>query len=247
MRRLRRMEHASSRKAPPTARPQMPGPRAAQGPRCSRSSRSPATTHDAPRLASGHRRVRPRHRRRLRARLGAAARRRSRHRQIDAADPGRGRAGPRRPARGLYLRRGGGGAGAAARRAARPRRRAGRARRRDLGRGHRRDARRRRDTAPRHHRFDPDHVDRHGRIRARHRHAGARERAGADPLRQALGRGRHPGRPRHQGRPDRRARAWSSTWSTRCCRSKARARTSSASCARSRTASARPTRSACSR
>ena len=31
-----------------------------------------------------------------------------------------------------------------------------------------------RDAAPRHHRLDPDHVDRHGRIRARHGHAGAR-------------------------------------------------------------------------
>ena len=34
------------------------------------------------------------------------------------------------------------------------------------------------------HRFDPDHVDRDGRIGARHRHAGARLGAGADPLRQ---------------------------------------------------------------
>ena len=57
-------------------------------------------------------------------------------------------------------------------------------------------------------------------------------RAGADPLRQAIRRGDHPGRPCHQGRPDRRARAWSSTWSTRCCRSRAKARSSSASCAR---------------
>ena len=58
-----------------------------------------------------------------------------------------------RPARGLHLGRGGGRAGAAARRAARPRRRRGRARRRDLGRGHRRDAVRGRDAAPRHHRL----------------------------------------------------------------------------------------------
>ena len=39
---------------------------------------------------------------------------------------------------------------------------------------------------------------------ARHGHAGARLRAGADPLRQALGLRAHPGWPRHQGRPDRR-------------------------------------------
>ena len=40
-----------------------------------------------------HCRIRSRHRRRLRARLGAAARRRPRHRQVDAADPGRRNAG----------------------------------------------------------------------------------------------------------------------------------------------------------
>ena len=38
---------------------------------------------------------------------------------------------------------------------------------------------------------------------ARHGHPGARQRAGADPLRQALRRRHHPGRPCHQGRPDR--------------------------------------------
>ena len=75
----------------------------------------------APRLR--HRRARPRDRRRVRARLGAAGRRRSRHRQVDAADPGHRGAGASRPSRGLYLGRGGGGAGAAARRAARPCRR----------------------------------------------------------------------------------------------------------------------------
>ena len=76
--------------------------------------------HEAPRLPSRHCRIRPRHRRRLRARLGAADGRRSRHRQIDAADPGRRRHGARRPPRGLYLRRGSGRPGAPARRAAGP-------------------------------------------------------------------------------------------------------------------------------
>ena len=52
--------------------------------------------------------------------------------------------------------------------------------------------------------LDPDHVDRRGRIGARHGDAGARLGAGADPLRQALRRRGHPGRPCHQGRPDRR-------------------------------------------
>ena len=108
-------------------------------------------------------------------------------------------------ARGLHFRRGSGGAGAPARRAAGPRRRAGRARRRDLGRGHHRHALRGKDAAPRRDRFDPDHVDRPGRIGARHRDPGARLGAGADPLRQALGRRHHPRRPRHQGRPDRRS------------------------------------------
>ena len=107
-----------------------------------------------------HGRIRSRDRRRPGARLGAAARRRSRHRQIDAADRGRGRLCARRSSRRLYFRRRSGGAGAAARRAARARRRAGRARRRDLGRGHRGDALARRDAAASGHRFDPDHVDR---------------------------------------------------------------------------------------
>ena len=54
-------------------------------------------------------------------------------------------------------------------------------------------------------------------------------------------------RPRDQGRPDRRARASSSTWSTPCSISRATPAAASAWCARSRTASAQPTRSACSR
>ena len=72
-------------------------------------------------LLDRHRRARPRHRRRHRAGLGAADRRRARHRQIDAAAAARGVARPLRAARHLFLRRGSGGAGAAARRAARAR------------------------------------------------------------------------------------------------------------------------------
>ena len=70
----------------------------------------------------------------------------------------------------LHLRRGGGRPGAAARRAPGPGRRAGAARRRDLAcatsspRLERPDAPERRG-----HRFDPDHVARHARQRARHR------------------------------------------------------------------------------
>ncbi len=70
-----------------------PTPQRAQGPTCgahhslSRRHRGCAAHH------LGHRRARSRHRRRLRARLGAAGRRRSRHRQVDPAHPGRRRAG----------------------------------------------------------------------------------------------------------------------------------------------------------
>ena len=159
-----------------------------------------------------------------------------------AGDPGIGKStlliqaaaahGARRPPRGLYLRRGGGGAGAPARRAAGPARRRGRARGGNRGRGHHRHAVGRQDAAADRHRFHPDHVDRHGRIRARHGDAGARLGAGADPLRQALA--APPSSwsamsPRTARSP---ARAWSSTWSTPCSRSRAKARTSSASCAR---------------
>ena len=60
-------------------------------------------THDAPRLPSGIAGTRPRHRRRIRARLGAADRRRSRHRQVDAADPGRRRARAQTGHRAVYI------------------------------------------------------------------------------------------------------------------------------------------------
>ena len=69
-------------------------------------------------------------------------------------------------------------------------------------------------------------------VRARHGDAGARLGAGADPLCQedpALRSSWSATSPRTARSP---ARAWSSTWSMRCCLSKAKARTSSASCAR---------------
>ncbi len=70
-------------------------------------------------LLDRDRRARPRHRRRHRAGLGAAHRRRAGHRQIDAAAAARRDAGPRGTPRRLLLRRGSGGAGASARRTTR--------------------------------------------------------------------------------------------------------------------------------
>ena len=119
------------------------------------------------RAASRHRdrRARPGGRRRVRARIGDADRRRAGHRQVDAPDPGlrRGRALGR--AGRLRLGRGIDRAGAAARRAARARRRPGAACGADPRRGHRRDARLRRRAEIRGHQFDPDHVERRDRIR----------------------------------------------------------------------------------
>ena len=115
-----------------------PRPRGRARAACSRSNRWPAKPR-APRLPPACR-IRPRHRRRLRARLGAA----------DGGDPGIGKStlliqaaaalAQSRPPRRLHLRRGSGRAGAAARRAAGSWRRAGRARGGNLGRGHHRDA-----------------------------------------------------------------------------------------------------------
>ena len=89
-------------------------PRAAGASSCSKALKGAAAGGAA--LLDRHRRARPRHRRRHRAGLGAADRRRAGHRQIDAAAAARRDAGARRPPRHLLLRRGSGGAGAPARR-----------------------------------------------------------------------------------------------------------------------------------
>ncbi len=153
-----------------------------------------------------HERIRPRHRRRAGARLGAAARRRSRHRQVHAAGAGRGRAR----------------ASSSSARSISPAKK--RWRRCGCARSGCRSAGDKVELAAETSvediiatlsqgdlprlvviDFDPDHVDRHGRIRARHGDAGARLGAGADPLCQEERRLRDPGRPRHERRPDRRS------------------------------------------
>ena len=139
VRRLRRVEHDRRGKCRRRRGRRCPAARRARA-GGSRSSRSPAQTHEAPRLASGIAEF-------DRVTGGGFVRGSV---LLLGGDPGIGKStlliqvaaalAARRPPRGLHLRRGGGGAGAAARRAARPRRRQGRARGRDLGRGHRRDA-----------------------------------------------------------------------------------------------------------
>ena len=229
------------------ARRRRPRHGAAQGPAVrARASVRRDAGRAPPRLR--HCRIRSRHRRRLCARLGAAARRRSRHRQIDAADPGRGdaRAAPASapsisPAKKRSRRCGCAPSGSASPSA--PVELAAETSVEDI------IATLSEGETPRLVVIDSiqtmwtDMVE----FGAGHGHPGARLRAGADPLRQALRRRRDAGRPRHQGRPDRRpARGRAHGRRGDVVRGR-RLRTSSASCARSRTASARPTRSACSR
>ncbi len=151
-----------------------------------------------------HCRARPRARRRPRAGLGRAGRRRSRHRQVDAPAAGGGRACRDRRPRRLSLRRGGAGPGAHAGGAAWARRSARRARHRDQPRQYRRHARQRRAARSRRHRFGADAVVRERGSGARHHLTAARLRLGADQPRQGQRLDAGAGRPRHQGRPDRR-------------------------------------------
>ena len=139
-------------------------------------------------------------------------------------------------------------AGPAARRPARADRRAGATGGADAGRGHRRDARLGRSAAS----FVildsiqtlwSDAVESSPGTVSQVRAASP----GADPLRQIERRGGGHGRARHQGRPDRRAARRRAHGRRGDVVRGRRARTRSACCARPRTASARPTRSACSR
>jgi hypothetical protein len=151
-------------------------------------------------------RIRPGNRRRVRARLHAAGRRRPGHREVHAAPSGRGRAGLGGALGGVHLGRGSGGAGAPARGPARFVASAGKDRSRDQRRRHPSHAGGRPAAGPAHPRFDPDAVDGRCGIGTRNRDASARERPGVDPLRQGNRHGHRLRRPRYQGRPDRRAK-----------------------------------------
>jgi hypothetical protein len=140
-------------------------------------SRSPVSrARSRTRRASTGERTRPGDRRRLRARIGAAGRRRSGHRQVDAADAGRRGSRAAGPPGHLRLRRRGRRPGAAARATPRRRRHRRAARRRDQCRGHPRDTGRRQAPDLVIIDSDPDLVERSGGIRAGHRHPGARRR-----------------------------------------------------------------------
>ena len=230
------------------------GTRAARRPSSSRLRRAlaaatkPIALRDvagggAPRIATGIAGARSRARRRSRARLGRAARRRTRHRQVDTrlqlaasfmtpratADGGSRNTGQRRgvlyvtgeeSAEQIRLR--------AERLPALP----------DGTRGARRDARRgdrravaRDDARARAGRLDPDAAHRARRVGGGLGRAGARVRGAAGGGCEVDGRRGRADRPRHQGRRARRARACSSTWSTWCCSSRAIAVTRIACCA----------------
>jgi len=157
-------------------------------------------------------------------------RRRPRHRQVDLADAGHqhaGRAGHRAD---LYFGRRGRGAGCGCARAAGACGRTGAQLAAETSsKTSSRRCRRARCRADRD-RFDPDHVDRHGGIRAG---TVTQVRASAQALIR-FARNRElrsfwsdtsPRTARSQ------APAWSSTWSTRCCHSRAKARNISGFCA----------------
>ena len=161
---LRRMEH-HRRGGAAVDRPglEIAGRQARQ-----RRSRSPIWPPKKPRrrAPSRHGRTRPRAGRRSGAGLGDSGRRRSRHRQIDAAAAGRRKIRPQAGLKThLCLRRGGQRPGAHARPASGPGRRAGAAGRRNQPARHP-DHAGGRAPRPGDHRFDPDHVGRQRRKRA---------------------------------------------------------------------------------
>ena len=183
LRGLRRMEHHLRGSAPPARARASKSLKPARGrtvpltdlAQRSRRRRAPPALAELDRVLGGG----------LVPGLGHPGRRRSRHRQVDAAAAG---ARPPSPAPGLKvdlrLGRGGLRAGPHARRsgwasATRTVRLAAETNLRDIL-----DHAGGRAPGPRHHRFDPDHVGRQRRQRARLGQPGPRRRARADELRQ---------------------------------------------------------------
>ena len=191
--------------------------------------------------------VRPGAGRRAGGGLGDPDRRRSGDRQIDpAVASGREGRGARRSGC-LYFRRGGGRSGAAAGAPARAGRGTAAPRGGDLGARHSDDAGRERAARSGGDRFDPDDVFGPDRGRAGDGEPGPRLGPRADPLRQGERRGDRAGRPCHQGRRDRGA-ARARAYGRHGAELRGRAQPSiSHPARRPRTASAAPTRSACSR
>ena len=130
------------------------------------SARRPVgTVEGRPTRHHWDRRTRPGGGGRLRPRLGDADRWGAGHRQIDALDPGLRRRCAFRGPHSVRVGRGIDRAGPPARRPTRTGRSVGAGGRSNPGRGHCRDSRVRRSAEARRHRFDPDHVERHDRIR----------------------------------------------------------------------------------
>ncbi len=251
VRRVRRLEHAFASSSSSGRRPQ-PSNRARQlrrqhaTRRRSRSSLTVAAEAEL-RARDRHRRARSRARRRAGRRLGRADRRRSGHRQVDAAaaDARRARAarctGCMSPARNRSRRSPS--RATAARHCARAA--AKRWRKRAIERilersGEQQD--RACWSSIRSRRSGPSSSPRH---RVRSARCANRPRGWcASPRKPAPASSSSVTSPRKAASP---VRACSSTWSTRCCTSKANRVAAFACCARSRTASARSTSSACSR
>ncbi len=155
--------------------------------------------------ADGHCRARPGAGRWFRRRVRRAGGRRPWHRQVDAAAAGSGLSGPGRTPGAVHHRRRIRRPGPAARPPARTGRRQDGTRRRHQRARHRPGAGTRRDGRAGGDRFDPDHVARQHRVRARHGRPGPRLQLRADPPGQAAriraGAGRPCDEGGHDGRP----------------------------------------------
>ena len=176
------------------------------------------------------RRVRSRARRRRRAGVARPARRRARHRQVDAAAAGGGEHGAHGRPGALQLRRRIGASDQVARRAPGGRRGAAVPAGRNVPRAHPR-GNRAHQAGARDRRLGADGLLAEVSVGARQHQPGARGGHAAAVHRQGTERADVSRRPRHEGRQPRRARRRSSTSSTRCCISRASAITRIGSCA----------------